>query len=179
LTSFTEATGTPTTRSVHNVLGPLLHSKHGSQEPRRIALKVITRGLAARFSPATIRTFLENNAPDEIKALVDSSFTHLVSVARQHIPEGKARHNSKFIERAATRMLVRISTTLPAGSGIAVRSEINCRIAYAVIAIQQIRLMRTSPGWDRIMATEEWLGTQMNLSGRNARRILLNLEKLG
>ena len=166
----------PAGADVGLLLWPQLKStSHSAASIDSVLLRCLVRGLTNDVPAPVIRRWLLANAEDPaLRAAVATvpRWHRLVSSARRHaLASGSAAGVAAARLEIARRWVARVTTPLPAGQ-LTWAKEVNARAALSVIAAQYIAL-----GYDKIVVSAPWLGSQLGWTRAHAQGVLKTLEK--
>jgi len=159
-----------------SLLGRVLYSKHGTGDNQQVLRALVCSAIGSGHHPASVRHFVLGTprAAYLVPLLARSSWYPLVTSARSYFAavndaDGGARAKRLPWARIG---IARAVSPLPEGHGLSSRMEVRVRITMLVLAARALET-----GYDNLLATAGWLAQEMNVTGAQAARILLVMEK--
>lgn len=165
---------------IASVLSPLLRDRHRQALPvEDRLLAVAVRAVSAGLSASAAFAFASSRDTECRDALSASPHLarHLASEARRYVRAGKSEgHVVELRRQIARRALARLLSSTPDRVQVGAGFDITCRMVFAAIAARALADDVAGAGKLGVMATQPWLGSQLNLSSRQVARALKLLE---
>jgi len=159
-----------------SLLGRVLYSKHGVDDPQQVLRAMVCSAIGSGHHPASVRHFVLGTprAAYLVPLLARSSWYPLVASARSYLAavndaDGGARAKRLPWARIG---IARAVSPLPLGHGLSSRMQVRVRITILLMAARALET-----GYDNLLATAGWLAQEMNVTGAQAARVLVVMEK--
>jgi hypothetical protein len=160
-----------------SLLGRVLFSRHGTGDPQQVLRAMICSAISADYHPASVRHFVLGTprAAYLVPLLTSSSSWHsIVASARSYLAAVNDADGGARTKRLpwARMGIARAVSPLPEGHGLSTRMEVRVRVTILLMAARALET-----GYDNLLATAGWLAQEMNVTGAQAARVLVVMEK--